>query len=365
MRLRTIVITVAILAALSVVAHYVNRPEPAPPADPRVGTVLLDPDTVARAASIVVSDKGKSAELDRNADGSWRVTNYFGLPADTEKISRLVQDLNEAKVDRFVTANPDRLAHLEFNDSSIMLKDTGGKEIWRLTLGKASESGNGRFIRFGDDAKAFYSGMHVWLDTDPKGWADTQLVPVKPEDVARIDVPFEAGAPVVLTRAKKDGPWSAQGGPAAAGKLDESKVSSLLTSITSLRFTETVGPKDVLAAEAAAHERTFRLTTFDGKTYTVTLGRKPEEKKLKTPVADAKEGLASLGKLTDAKESAKPMTPEFETIPGGPVFASVASPDPHAPINGFMALRAFEVDDYVFTGLPQKPGDLFEAANPK
>jgi Domain of unknown function (DUF4340) len=364
MKLRTIVITVAILAALSVVAHYVNRPEPAPSPDPRVGTVLLDPDTVAKAASIVVSDKGKSAELDRNADGSWRVTNYFGLPADTEKISRLVQDLNEAKVDRFVTANPDRLAHLEFNDSSIVLKDAAGKEIWRLTLGKASESGNGRFIRFGDDSKAFYSGLHVWLDTDPKGWADTQLVPVKPEDVARIEVPFDGGAPVEVIRAKKDAPWSAEGTP-AAGKLDESKVSSLLTSITSLRFTDTIEPKDALAAEAAGHARTFKLTTFDGKTYTVTLGRKPEEKKLKTPVSDAKEALASLGKLTDVKEDTKPMTPEFETIPAGPVFANVASPDPHAPINEFMTLRAFEVDDYVFTGLPQKPDELFEAAKPK
>jgi hypothetical protein len=204
----------------------------------------------------------------------------------------------------------------------------------------------------------------VWLDTDPKGWADTQLVPVKPEEVGRIEVPFDGSAPVVLIRAKKDAPWSAEGGP-AAGKLDESKVSSLLTSITSLRFTDTVEPKDVLAAEAAGHARAFRLTTFDGKSYTVTLGRKPEEKKLKTPVSDAKEGLASLGKLTDVKEETKPMTPEFETIPAGPVFASVASADPHAPINEFMTLRAFEVDDYVFTGLPQKPDNLFEAAKPK
>jgi hypothetical protein len=364
MKLRTLILTVAVLAALSVIAHYADRPEPALPSDPRVGTALLDPDTVAKAASVVVSDKGKSAELDRNADGSWRITNYFGLPADTVKISRLIQDLNEAKVDRFVTASPDRLAHLEFNDSSIALRDAAGKEVWRLTLGKSSDSGNGRFIRFGGDSKAFYSGLHIWLDTDPKGWADAQLVSLKPEDVAKIEIPFDGGAPVVATRAKKDAPWSAAGAPAGR-KLDDSKVSSLLTSVTSLRFTETVDSKDALAAEAAQHARSVRLTTFDGRIITVTLGRKPEEKKLKVPVSDAKEGLASLGKLTDAKAETKPAMPEFETVTAGPVFATVASSDPHASINELMKLRAFEVDDYVFTGLPQKAEDVFEAEKSK
>jgi Domain of unknown function (DUF4340) len=364
MKLRTIVLTVAFLAVLSVVAHYMGRPEPAPAPDPRVGTVLLDPDTVSKAATIVISDKGKSAELDRKADGSWRVADYFGLPADTDKISRLVQDLNEAKVDRFVTANPDRLAHLEFGDSSIVLKDSAGKEIWRLTLGKASESGNGRFIRFGTESKAFYSGLHVWLDTDPKGWADAQLVSLKPEDIARVEIPIEGGLPVVATRAKKDAPWTIEGAPASR-KPDAAKIAALLTSLTSLRFTETVDPKDALAADAALHLRTFKLTTFDGKTLAVSLGRKPEEKKLKTPVADAKESLTSLGKLTDTKADTKPMTPEFDTIPAGPVFATVSSSDPHATINESMKLRAFEVDDYVFTGLPQKADDVLEAEKSK
>jgi Domain of unknown function (DUF4340) len=359
MKLRSLIITVAVLAALSVAAYLGNRPEPAPAADPRVGKALLGPEVVAKAAGLVIADQGKKVELARNADASWRVPSYFDMPADIEKVSRLVQDLNEAKVDRFVTSSPDRLSHLDFKDSSITLKDSAGKEIWSLTLGKTAEAGNGRFIRFGAEPMAFFSGMHVWLDTDAKGWANAQLLSVKPEEIAKLEIPFDGGATVVATRAKKDAPWTAD---APKGEqLIADKVSSTLTSLTTLRFSDTADPKDAAAVEAARHMRTFRLTTFDGRTLTVAVGRRPEEKKLKPPVPDAKPALAPIGKATEVKSDAKPVAPEFETIPAGPVFAAVSSSDPRAAINDLMRRRAFQVDDYAITSLPQKPDELFEA----
>jgi len=227
MKLRTLAITIAVLAILSIAAYLANRPQPAPSEDPRVGKALVDPDTASRATGIVISDQGKKVELARNADGSWRVPSYFDMPADFDKISRLIQDLNEAKVDRFVTSNPERLAHLEFKDSSIALRDQAGKEIWSLSLGKTSEMGNGRFIRFGSEPKAFFSNLHVWLDTDAKGWANAQLVAVKPDDVSRVEIPFDGGARIVAARAKKDAPWAAEGAPAGQ-KLNSDQLSSLL-----------------------------------------------------------------------------------------------------------------------------------------
>lgn len=362
MKLRTIVIIVVILAGLSVVAYLKNRPEPAPPTDARVGKPLLDSDTALAAAGLVVSDQGKRVELAKGPDGVWRDTSYFGLPADFEKISRLVQDLNEAKVERLVTSNPDRISHLEFKDSVIALKDASGKEIWSVTLGKTPDSGNGRFIRFDGEPKAYFSGTHVWLDTDPKGWASAQLMNVKADEVAKVEVPLDSGT-VVLSRDKKDSPWTVQGGPAGQ-KVIADKVSSLLTTLTTLRFSDTTDPKDPAAGVAAAHVRTFRLTTFGGQTYTVGLGRKPEEKKLKAPVAD-KGALAELTKPADPAAPPKTITPEYDVTPAGPVFVTVASSDPRAPVNDLMGRRAFEVEEYAFTGLPQKADDLFESAKAK
>ena len=94
MKLRTLAITIAVLAILSVAAFLKDRPQPAPSDDSRVGKALLDPDTASRAFGLAIADQGKKVELARNPDGSWRVSSYFDMPADFEKISRLVHDLN-------------------------------------------------------------------------------------------------------------------------------------------------------------------------------------------------------------------------------------------------------------------------------
>jgi hypothetical protein len=364
MKLRTLILAVAVLAALSVAAYLGNRTKPAASTDPRVGTALLDSETAANAAGLVVADQGKEADLSRGADGTWTVANYFNLPADFSKVSQLARDLNEAKVERVVTDNPERLAHLGFADSSITLKDSSGKVIWRLVVGKEPDTGSGRFIRFGDGPRAYFSGLHIWLDTDPKGWANTQLLSVKPDDIASVGIAFDAGPSVVVSRAKKDAPWTSAATPAGR-QVSADKISSVLSSLTALKFTDTTGVGDAAAAAAAPFMRTFTLTTFDGKALTISLGRKPEEKRLKAAPTDAKAGLAPLGKLTDTKAPAAPIVPEFDTIPAGPVFAAIASSDAHAGINDLMKRRAFEIDDYVFTGLPQKPDELFEGSKGK
>jgi hypothetical protein len=130
---------------------------------------------------------------------------------------------------------------------------------------------------------------------------------------------------------------------------------------------------DANALAAKPHARSFQIETFDKKILKISLGRKPEEKKIKPPVADAKTGLAALGSATELAqksatgtpvEPAKPPAPEFETIPAGPVFVTLSHSESSAPINTLMAKRAFQIAEYSFTSLPQKTADLFEAAPP-
>ena len=133
------------------------------------------------------------------------------------------------------------------------------------------------------------------------------------------------------------------------------------------------GHTDPNAVAAKANERLFKIETFDKKVLKIALGRKPEEKKLKpiTPPAEGQSALASLGTAADMlkkdadgkpAEPAKPIAPEFETIPAGPVFVNIASSDASASVNALMQKRAFQISDYTFTSLPQKSDELFEPA---
>lgn len=378
MRLKTLTVSVVVLAILSAVVYVVQRPAPVASTDARVGQPLADRAVVDKAARLQLTDQGKTVTLTRQPDGSWIDTSYFDLPADFSKLSTFVGSLHEAKVDRFVTANPERLDRLEFKDTKIELLDSASKPLWSLTLGKTSDSG-GRFVKFDDEKKAYLATLNAWIDSDPKNWANAELLNLKPEDIARVEIEFPAAGAnasaasettVTLSRAKKDAPWTSAQTP-AKDQVKADKVNSLVGDIGTLRFTDTNDLNDPNAVAAKAHERVFKLTTFDGKTYTVAIGRKPEEKKLKPPTT-GKTGPAALGSVADLakKEEAekkdkkpdetKPVAPEFETIPAGPVFVFISSSNATDSVNALMKKRAFQIGDYTFTGLPQKPDELFE-----
>ena len=384
MKLRTLVVTIVVLAALSGVVWFLNRPTPPPSADSRLGRQLVDRATVEKAAQLRVTDQGKFVTVIRQPDGTWRVPSYFDLPADFSKITGLIGNLTDAKLDRLVTSSADRIARLEFKDTKIELLDSAGKAVWSVTLGKTPDSGGGRFVRFGTEQKAFQASLNAWLDPEPKNWANAELLNVKADDVAKIEIPFADGGPITVSRAKKEDAWNADKTPAGQ-KVKADKISSLLSSVGSVRFSDTNDLTDANFTAAKANTRTFKLTTFSGKTVTVAMGRKPEDKKLKppAPTADGKSGPASLGSIADlakkdekpkeadAKpgeekkpDEAKPLAPEYETIPAGPVFVTIANSDTAAPVNAFMTKRAFQISEYIFTGLPQKPDELFEPAPP-
>ena len=384
MKLRTLVLTVAVLAVLSAIGFVARRPSAPPSADARLGQSLADRATIEQAAKLRLSDQGKTVTLVRQLDGTWRVASYFDLPADFSKLSTMVGNLTDAKLQRLVTSNAERLGRLEFKDTKIELLDAADKALWSVTLGKNAEGGGGRYVRFGAEQKAFLANLNVWLDAEPKNWADAQLLNLKPEDIAKIEIPFADVGPVTVSRAKKDDAWTADKTPAGQ-RVKADKIAALLSSVGSVRFTDTSDPTDAKAAAAKASERVFKLTAFDGETSTVALGRKPEEKKLKPPApsTDGKTGPGALGsvadlakndaatKSADAKpaedkkpEETKPLAPEYETIPAGPVFVFIASSDATSPVNALMSKRAFQIADFTFTSLPQKSDELFEAAPP-
>lgn len=370
MKIKSLAITVVVLAILAAAAYWYNRPLPPPPPDPLVGKPVLTSATVVKAAGIRITDQGKTVTLTREPDGSWKDDSYYGLPADFSKLSSLVQSFTSATITRVVTTRPDRLARLDFSGTSVQLLDASGHPYADVDLGKEDDQG-GRFLRYDGQPKAYLSSnLDAWIDNDAKNWADSALVNVSSDDVARIEFTFPSAKPIVATRKTKDAPWTASDLPKGM-QLAPDKISSALSTLTGLRFSDTSATNDPQALAAKQHLRLFRLTTFSGKTITVALGRKPEEKRL-LPPAPAKPGMRTVamhkapagGAQTQkgaTRAPAKPK-PQYQTIPAGPVYVFVHSSDSDSKIAKLMRLRAYQVDEYNFTSLPQTPADLLETA---
>jgi hypothetical protein len=327
MKVKTLALVVVILALLSAAVTWFNRPPPPPAADPRVGQPLIDSATIDAAAGFRLTDQGRTLLLVRAPDASWLDASYHGLPADLAKLSSFAGELTDGKIQRLVTSNPERIERLGFENTKIEFLDSKGAAIWTLIVGKNAETG-GRFVRFGDEPKAYLTNTSPWLDMESKDWADTILTEFTPGTIASIELSFASDPAVSLSRPRANAPWTSASTPAGKRVRPET-VNTILAPLCSLHFTDTTDSADRRAISARSHARVITLTTFDGKSYVFSLGSVPDKK--------------------------SPATPK-------PVFAFINSSDTKAPINAMMRQCAFEIEAATLTTLPSKPSDLFETA---
>jgi len=162
MKIRTLIVTVAVLAAVSAAVFVARRPGPPPSADTRIGTPLVDASILEKASTVRFSDQGKTNVLTKQPDGNWLDSSYFNLPADFSKLSHLAENLTEAKIQRLVTTNPERIARLDFKGSAIQFLDAAGPENMECRAGKNQrEWAELRTFRARIEG---LSGQHEYLD---------------------------------------------------------------------------------------------------------------------------------------------------------------------------------------------------------
>ncbi len=375
MKLKTLLIVVAILAALSATAWWLNRPALPPSlADSQVGRPLLDAASAAKLARVRLNENGKSVVLVRTGDTGWQVASYHDLPMDFSKLATLVKSLMTARVERLVTASPERIARLGFVETAITLLDETEKPLLELSLGKQADGG-GRFIRFGSDKPAYLARLDAWLDLEPRNWADTALVHFTPTDIAKITLPVPgAAAPLSLVRTDATAAFTAEATPEGK-RLKVDKVTSLMDALYNLRFSETVALDDPKPVGARAAARTVMLTTFGGKTLTFAIGRDPERTVVKADALKPDLALPAQLVATAAKPTPLPSAdkagpgsftagPLTDKIPAGPVFVFITDSDASAVVNAAMKRRAFQVGEFAINAIPASADALFELIPP-
>jgi hypothetical protein len=344
MRLRPLLLSLAILVPAAGAVWWLQRPAPAAnSADARIGQRVADPSVVAEATRIRIESAGKTVELTRAADGRWTLAGTPALPADVSRLNRLAADLVAPKVERLVTSNASRLATLDLDASSVTLLDAAGKTLLALDLGKTADGG-GRFVRYGDEAKAYLARLNVSLDAEPASWRDTALVAgLKAEDVASVSIAFpDTPAPVLVSRTAADATWTSPATPAGS-QVKASVLSSQLGNLTGLRYTEVKPNLDPGVVAARILPRDITLTTFAGRTVKLALCRAPEPPA--PPAPEVKEG-----------ETPPPPPPAAPR----PVYVEVTDSQPDAVLAEAAKTHAFEIGEWIFTSLPAKSADLFE-----
>lgn len=344
MKIKNLTILVLVLAVLTVITWFFKRPSPPPGLDPRTGVTLVDRETLVSARQIVLKHGGNEVTLvSGDESGEWKVAEYYDFPADFSKLSNLAGDLQDAVILRLVTRNPDRMARLDFGASSITIDTGGALSAFNLEIGKTAEGG-GRFVRFEGEEKAYLTDLGVYLDANPKNWAQARLIEFGADDLARVEIGFDGEeSPLVFNREQAGDDWQVASDHEASGAKTR-ELESLINRLSSLRFTETdeSGSDEAVAARESSRRLAFEL--FDGTRYTVEIGRRPAP-----PALPVEEGV-------EEDPAAEP-SPAPEP---GPVYVFIASNRDDATVNDLMNRRSFQVSDYTFTSLPADPSALLE-----
>ena len=335
MKVKSLALAVGALGVLTAAAWFFTRDTGGPAVDARLGQPLLDSATIAKTAEFFLRSGGAEVTLtgvDPAGFKAGTVKEYHGMTADYAKFARAIEDLtkSEAKISRLVGTTAERIEKLGFAGDRIELRGQDGTALWTLHLGSSPEKG-GRFVKFGDESKAYLSGFNGWLDGTPKNWADAALIGAKSEDVVGIEVRLPAGGTLTATRVDGKGVWKCQ--DLADGEtLKDSEWTSLAGKLAGLRFMDTRDPEPLETIAARPTARSYVITLADGRRFTITASQRQDPQP--EPPAPAVEG-------------ATPPAPQPQ-----PADIFVVSSRADDPVNALMARRSFQVAEWTFTSLP-------------
>lgn len=153
----------------------------------------------AEVASLQLRGAGNRAlvSLERR-DGSWRVAQRNGWPADAGRISQYLFVLSQARRMEAKTSDPKLYARLGVE--AISAVDAKGAELTlsgkgirsRLLIGNEHPRLDGYYVRVDGEAASWLTDLPVYFDPDPRVWLDRRLVDVPLARIARVRI-SEAG----------------------------------------------------------------------------------------------------------------------------------------------------------------------------
>lgn len=351
MNIKHLYISAGVLAVLAIITSILTRTSNAPLLDERVGSSLVDAANLRDTAKIIVETEGEKITLVNDEEKkAWVLEEKHNLPTSYTRISQLARNVSEAKLQRLVSENPDRIATLGFEGGdNIQFIDKLGNDIVAFELGKETENGR-QFLRYNGEEKAFLVNTTFYIDSNLDSWLEKKLVSFEANEVTAITAELQNGDKLSVTRDNADSDWNTDDSLPEKKILNQSSVGQIASKFAGLSFTATADKDDanVIAARENSHQFDLRLN--NGKSYQFAIGRQPEVKIEKEVEKEGENG----EKTTEMEEEV--ITPE------GPVYYFISSSDEDDPVNEYMLKSGFEVSAYQFTSLPSSLDALLSDA---
>lgn len=376
MKTKPLFLTVCLLAIVALLAYWISgsdKTELNPAASRNPGDRLLDPELFQEITEIrLAGDSDENWTVLRKEGDSWILPDHFGLPVDFDKLTRLTNDLIDAKIERFVTAKSTSLERLNLGQASAGLF-SGESETWSFEIGDNGQNG-GRFVRINNEEAAYLTRGYLSIDSDQENWPVKRPLQLEEREIARVEIEID-GETLAFSRTEASADFAGEN-LAENERAKAREISTLLRTLLNGRFTEALDPENPDAQAARENALPVTLEEFDGTRYTLKIGRRPgsgpSEKAAKSTtsasiVVDQDGNIVSPEEIAAAEQEAQEQDSEteVEVVEPGPVFIFYQSESPEFIWSHLMEKVALKFGDHIFNRLPKSRTDLIDVADPE
>jgi hypothetical protein len=211
----------------------------------------------------------------RKDDKGWRVTKPVDAPADDTVVKAVVATVADADVQKTLDQAPSDLAPFGLDKPTVTVRLTvkDGAQPPAIAVGKNTAIGGKTYVKKGDDPKLYLttSSIGYGLNKQVKDVRDKSVLAFKDDDVTKIEIRPQGGAPVTLVKQPgKDAPdaaWTVAPGDHPA---DPTEVRSYLSSLRATRATDFPDDHPTDLAKYGLTDPRLAVTVTTGKDATAT-----------------------------------------------------------------------------------------------
>ncbi len=270
-------IALAIITLLTTIGAVVSSflmPSAAPVAlldEPAFPALRANPDAVAK---VTIQTKDGSVILTRTSPETWIAPDHYAYPAATERVARLVRQLNDMRLVEAKTANEARYQRLEVEDISdqsntrlIRLEDEQGGLIAEVLMGKrhfrlTGSQPTGTYIRMLGEPQSWLASGGFELDPEIQTWLDQLVVGIPGERVARIEVQPAEGEGYAASRQAVDTPLALDNLAEGETPNEQADLRQLEGAFAQVRLADVRPMAEMTSWPEEGY--TVSLSTFDG-----------------------------------------------------------------------------------------------------
>ena len=288
----TILWVIAIALGAAVTAVKVSHNQSTRSATKRSqGQTLFDSFPANDATSIEIQGATGSVTLSKK-DGKWGVTQRDGYPANNTFVNDFIRTLGELKITLGMEAGPSFAPRFGMDETATKpadrgltatFKDSAGKEIAKVSLGKNIDSNSapspmggssavGRYVRNHADDSGFYavSEMFPSVSDDAKRWLDSGFINPEKINAITLSQPGKSEIDWKLTRDDENAEFKLDA--AAATEVPDTAVTSPLKSLFSYASFDDIVPTHQVSERIDTEaKRTAIIETIEGFTYTIQI----------------------------------------------------------------------------------------------